>query len=307
MGAWLKCEECENTYRYGSDEIDDIGTIWHPIWAVTCHNCGTLITHDTGFSDFMGFDNVQVSSRRTEDDGLTFSFKSSEKSAHERAESNDIREYWIQQYVKEHFKKLGFSKIEGPFSDGPDFKGVYKGKKAVVEVERRCQSFIAHKHHLDPNFKKVNLLIVLNPSEPSEKIIEKLPETIIYIDVDDFVEWFRPYENYDAKWEKTRTIRNLIAGEFKKRYIRDFGNEKRHSSLLVEIMISKNQFIRDFINSENRNSYQSRIIENMTSAFIDLHKYPIESEDFSLSVVTPLEIDKFYTQYVSENLNGEKK
>ena len=143
--------------------------------------------------------------------------------------------------------------------------------------------------------------------EPSEKIRKNLPEKIIYIDIDDFVKWWRPHEKYDAKWEKTRTIRKQIADEFKKRYIRDFGDEKPNNSLIVEIMLSKNQFIRNIVNRVNRNSYQSRIIENMTSAFIDFNKYTIGSEDFSLSVVMPLEIDKFYTQYVSEHLYGEKK
>ena len=108
MGTWIKCEECEKTHRYNSDEIDNIGTIWHPIWAVTCHNCGAKITHDADFSDFIN--KFRIS-------GGDFKVTLSKKGIRERAESNDIREYWIQQYVKEHYIKLGFLKIKTPFQE----------------------------------------------------------------------------------------------------------------------------------------------------------------------------------------------
>ena len=140
-----------------------------------------------------------------------------DKNAYERAKSSDIREYWVQKYVEENYIKLGFSKIEGPFEAGPDFKGIYKGKKVIVEVERDCRSYISHRHYEDKRFKKVDILIVLNPSESPEEIKNKLPKTIIHIDVDDFVEWWRPKAKAYAETERIRNIISLVAGEFHKR------------------------------------------------------------------------------------------
>lgn len=76
----------------------------------------------------------------------------------ERAEKGEFKEYWLQWYIKDNYKKLGFNSFEGPFEIGYDFRGVYKGDKAVVEAETQSRNFIYHRH--DPN--EVNILIVLN-------------------------------------------------------------------------------------------------------------------------------------------------
>lgn len=107
-----------------------------------------------------------------------------------RARKGEFREYWLQLYIKDNYKKLGFDSLEGPFETGYDFKGVYKGKKVVSEAERTLKDFVYHRH--DP--KEVNILIVLNDDcadvilgmKPTEWK-KCIPQKIIKVDPEDFV------------------------------------------------------------------------------------------------------------------------
>ena len=211
MGHGIECDNCKKSYRYDSDEIEDTGTAWYPIWTVKCHGCGNQIDYEVYKSDISESD-------------LNKKMTPQMKSGHERAESSDIREYWIQEFVKSNYRDLGFSKIDGPFDVGPDFKGVYKGRKVEVEVERDCKSFITHRHNENERFKEVSILIVLNPLNPPKDIRVKLPKKIIYINVDDFVEWWRPKARAYAKRKNTQNIINKIASEFQKMVL-DIHNE----------------------------------------------------------------------------------
>ena len=55
-------------------------------------------------------------------------------------------EIWLQLYIKDHYTKLGFSEMSGPYDAGYDFKGVRNGKTVVVEAERQSASFVCHGH-----------------------------------------------------------------------------------------------------------------------------------------------------------------
>jgi len=107
------------------------------------------------------------------------------KEVMKRAKRGEFGEYWLQQYVKENYKKLGFESINGPFEKGYDFEGIYDKKKVVVEVEKRVEDFIRHKH----NPKEVDILIVFNDDILEEKpeLRKLLPEKIIKVDPEDFV------------------------------------------------------------------------------------------------------------------------
>lgn len=109
----------------------------------------------------------------------------------QRAKKGEFKEYWLQLYIKDNYKKLGFDSLEGPFETGYDFKGVYKGKKVVVEAERRPGEFVKHKHN--PN--EVDILIILSNEDDGcrirgmtrEKWERHLPKKIIPINPEDFV------------------------------------------------------------------------------------------------------------------------
>jgi hypothetical protein len=214
-----------------------------------------------------------------------------EKDAHERAKNSDIREYWIQEYIKENYKKLGFSKLEGPFEVGPDFQGVFKGKKVKVEAEREYKSFLTHRHHEDERFKKVNILIVLNPSEAPLMLREKLPETILYIDVNDFVEWWRPKAKTYAKTKRIQQIIDMIAGEFQRRYVINCQDKDRDMSTCPDCDLCA--YFGEGIFSEAQ-----PLFNKMALTFIAVHKHPITSDNFKLSDIEPTEIDEFYSNYI---------
>ena len=275
MGTTITCEKCKKAHRYSSSEIENIGTVWHPIWTVKCPNCGTQITWEHGALDF--FDKTPAPK---------------DKNAYERTKSSDIREYWIQEYVKDNYAKLGFSRIEGPFEVGPDFKGVYKGKKVIVEAERDYRSYISHKHHENERFKEVSILIVLNPSKPPKKIKDKLPKTVIYINVDDFIEWWRPRARDYVKRKKIQKSIDMISGEFQKRFVRDCDDKDRDMPTCPECDLCP-------YFGEGTAYEASSMFQEMALKFIALYKYSITSEDFKLTDIDPAEIDKFYFDFLT--------
>lgn len=289
MSMIITCQKCKKKYRYSSDDIENTGTIWHPIWTVKCYNCGSLLKFDQGEIEL--FHKSQIS--RTKD-GIEIK-KFIKPNGHERAEKGDIREYWVQEYFKENYKKLGFSKIEGPYETGPDFKGLYKGKKVIVEVERSCKSFIEHKHHKNTRFKDVNVLIVLSTYETPENIKNKLPKTIVRINIDDFVEWWRPRAKAYAKRKRIQSIINLLASEFNKRFVKYCDDKDRDMSTCPDCDLCP--YFGD-VKPQNANI----IFQEMALKFVAIYDYPITSEDFSLSAIKPSEIDKFYNKYIFEYL-----
>ena len=115
-----------------------------------------------------------------------------------RAEGGEFREYWLQLYIKNNYKRLGFDSLEGPFETGYDFKGVYKGNKVIVEAERVPANFVLHDH--DP--KEVDILIVLADDDTDRKL---LPKKIIKVDAEDFIkETHEIRKSYAIKKQKER-------------------------------------------------------------------------------------------------------
>jgi len=289
VGHGIKCEKCKKTYRYDSDEIGDIGTVWHPIWTVKCQGCGDQIY-------------FEVYEYKSSENDLKIKKTSLRKRGHERAESSDIREYWIQGYVKDNYAKLGFSKIKGPFEIGPDFKGVYKGKKVIVEAERDYKSYIQHKHPEDERFKEVSILIVLNPSKPPKKIKDKLPKTTIYLNINDFVEWWRPKARAYAKSKQTQNIISLIADEFQN-MVTEMRNEycsyqDRDMATCPDCdMCAYFEGPGLFKDGEYDYNEMKDRCQMMALEFIARYKYPITSDDFKLSKIHPVEIEKFFYEH----------
>lgn len=123
-----------------------------------------------------------------------------------RAEMGEFREYWLQLYIKNNYKRMGFDNLKGPFEIGYDFKGVYKGKKVVIEAETQSRNFIYHRH--DPN--EVDILIVLDDDTTDEVLgmkptewRKRLPRKIIMVDPEHFVKSTHEMrKNYAIKKQK---------------------------------------------------------------------------------------------------------
>ena len=296
MGSTIKCEKCEKIHRYDTSEIRNIGTMWHPIWSVECPNCQAQITADGG--TLQVFDNAQFSNKR-EEIVIKINQPYATKRGRERAENSEIREYWIQEYVKENYAKLGFSDIEGPFEIGPDFKGLYKGKSVVVEVERGWQSFIRHNHHVDEHFAQVSILIVLNPSKPSKEKKVQLPEKIIYIDIDDFVAWWPKKVKTYAALQRAQAHMDLIAAWFRKRFLSDIIStcDDRDRDMSTCPHCDSCAYFGNGTGKELSFS----IFQKIALEFIIFSNYSIASQEFRLSGITPSELEDFYKWYMSED------
>lgn len=106
------------------------------------------------------------------------------------AASQGVEERWIQEYVRKHYKNLGFSKVEGPFSHGPDFRVARKTRWAWAEVETRWKNYGEHGHHLDPSFREVKYLILYDQENPPSRYAAQLPPEIIHLDHVHFLDWF---------------------------------------------------------------------------------------------------------------------
>lgn len=124
-----------------------------------------------------------------------------------QVQKGDMKEYWLQYYIKNHYIKLGFSEISGPFDRGYDFIGTRKGKKVVVEAERVPANFLSHGHKKE----EVDVLVVMAMDETPKKL---LPKTIIVVDAEDLVK-----ETHEAR--KAYAIRAQAEQEAKEKYYKD--------------------------------------------------------------------------------------
>lgn len=103
-----------------------------------------------------------------------------------------MKEYWLQIYIKENYRKLGFSEISGPYDRGCDFVGIRKGKKVFIEAERKPYWFLNHGHNKDD----IDFLIVMADDETPREL---LPKNIIIVDPVDLEEKTRDARRYYAE------------------------------------------------------------------------------------------------------------
>lgn len=151
-----------------------------------------------------------------------------------RASEGNFREYWLQLYIRDNYSKLGFESLDGPFDTGYDFKGIYEGKRVVVEAETQSKNFLYHKH--DPD--RVDILIVLNDDTSgtvlrmsSHEWRKRLPKKIIKVDPEDFVKSTYPMRKEYA--EKKQCERKAFEGLF------PFLNIKSALSILWGLLIEE--------------------------------------------------------------------
>jgi hypothetical protein len=164
-------------------------------------------------------------------------FTPSAKPIKDRVEDDEVKEYWVQQYVLHNHERLGFERIAGPFDAGPDFRATINGKQVDVEVEVLCENYISHGHPKTASFHGVKILIVLEGEKPPPAIRRRLPEKIIHLDKKHFVRWYRKAAKKYAE-EKQKGVghqRDLVrlqflASEFQKRWLAVCGHKDGESA-----------------------------------------------------------------------------
>lgn len=287
MGLTASCPECKKIHRYDGDEIENLGTIWEPIFAVNCPNCGALIKKKIKKQTFINDSYISAEA----DGSVSIAVMNNKNGSNERVEQGDIREFWIQEYVKNNYRKLGFSSMKGPFDIGPDFRGIYKTKMTHVEVERSYRNYIEHGHPNDPRFSRVGVLIVLGSQKPEEKLRKKLPKEIIYIDVKHFINWWRPRVRLFAKEKRVAGLFAIIMGEFRGRYFRDYFQtcDKKSGDMAL---------CPDCENCPYFDMDDAPSFSEMTIKFITTYEYPINSSDFNVTDIKASAINRFYRKYM---------
>lgn len=111
-------------------------------------------------------------------------------STRQRVAENNLKEWWLIQYVLQHYKRLGFTAIQGPFDTGPDFRVKLGRQWHMAEVEVHWRNYLRHKHHLNDRFDICRFLIVLADDAPSEAGTPDVPPDLVYIDREHFADWF---------------------------------------------------------------------------------------------------------------------
>ena len=214
----IRCSDCQMEFDLRENEN---GSILFP--GAKCPHCGMLyLFGESG----KYWDNIINSGRIGKiDQGITFKTLR-EGTPSEQVEELRVREYWVQMYVKENYRKLGFSTLEGPFDRGPDFQVTYEGCETYAEVEVCCDNYVKHGHPDDSRFNPdVAILIVLERIDPSDEIKDQLPKRIIHLDTEDFEKWYcRATREYAIQKEKEQPTKRaaaklrLLAWEFQRRY-----------------------------------------------------------------------------------------
>ncbi len=151
-----------------------------------------------------------------------------------------MHERWFQQYIIAHSRDLGFSQLKGPFSQGVDFKGIYKGKRVKVEAEWQYANYYFHQH--PKSWADILIVATLEPAPDTYR--DLLPPTIINVDIKEVIEWAQPRagekerENYKLyPWR--RLSRNLL--DLYVYYLKQLGEEKEHSFIGSQLALAKDK------------------------------------------------------------------
>ena len=285
--------DCKKTGLYEKSECENIGTFALPILAVRCHYCDKFIRTDSNNKKSTFPKNKDlVLERDLETGGIKIGKREKEVEknkkgkAIERADKGDIKEYWAQQFFKEHFLDYGFKKINGPFDVGPDFTTT---GGVGIEIERVWKNYIAHGHPTNENFSKVKYLIVLSSDIPPANKLHLLPEKIMHIDRDKFVPWFREscrkyVENKKREIEQQQlTLRiELIEGEFYRRWLFVCPDQDRDMAACPSCQGCPYEPEFDFF--------------EWATEFIFYYDHSIWDEEFSFAQIKPETLDKFFNK-----------
>jgi hypothetical protein len=141
--------------------------------------------------------------------------------------SDELEELWAQRYVKEEFKQLGFSKVEGPFPRGPDFRVLSGRRWALAEVETCWQNYGRHGHPFSPAFAKVRYLILLSAKAPPANRRSELPPEVIHIDHKHFLDWYESVSKGKREADENRLRIGLVAGRMQEHWNRICGDADR--------------------------------------------------------------------------------
>lgn len=277
----VDCSFCSHKYYVTKYDIRNIGLPWQEVWSALCPDCTQL--------------NIVYSKKRDFMEDILFEIKYDKEYLEEitiikpgnigrvrdiqnQIKNDKIKEFFVQQYVKENPKVFGFENLTGPFSTGPDLKGTWNGKEVEIEVERTYTNYKQHKHHLNRSFRKVSILICLDHKKPKQKSLEDLPSNIWYIDHQHFLEWYSNHIEKNAHLKSFQAVFGMLSNWFQLRLLEEVGYE-----------ISHFQFPTEENNQEINN-----ISFDMTVHFIQPYLEQMKEPDFLYTELDVLKLLDFY-------------
>jgi hypothetical protein len=207
----------------------------------------------------------------------------------EQVATDKVKEWWLQQYVKQYPQQFGLTSIDGPNEVGPDFQATMDGQLVDVEVEVQCQNYTKHDHHKNKAFANVRIMIVLEGKEPSPKTRAKYPEKIVHIDKAHFERWYeeaaRQYALRKEKEQphvKNRVRLEVVAGAFHRRWVEECPDKAREMAVCPDCDCCP--------------YFQQRpeIFEDMALQFLQKRNTP---DQIDLGNISDEELDDFYFAY----------
>jgi hypothetical protein len=295
MRSKITCPKCKKTSSYDKSDCTNIGTIAVYIMAVRCHNCNSFITLDKQ-EPFFPSNKDLVLERDKETGGVSITLKKSKGTmtkkapAAERAAKGDIREYWVQKFFQEYYRDYGFKSIDGPYDIGPDF---FTRGGVGIEVERIWKNYLNHRHHLNDNFSSVKFLIVLSPEKPKAEKRKLLPKTIVYLNHEIFLPWYRENSRQYAELKALEseqvqlTLRlEIIKGEFYRRWLEVCPRTDGDMAVCPDCQSCAYEPEFDFL--------------EWATEFVMLFDYSIWTDDFSFADINPKHLDKFFMNKLSD-------
>jgi len=192
-------------------------------------------------------------------------------------------------YIKDNYKKLGFTSLSGPYEIGYDFRGIYEGKPVVVEAERLPKNFVEHKH----NPKEVDILITLWEDDADRSL---LPQKIIKVDAEDFVKYtYEMRRAYAVKMKEKReeidrilpslAVWQRIKNAFATLYALLIDDTARGTGLEINYWTGEIQKIIETPEEEAFNE----ALETVVSQYVDLYNIDLK-ECWEKPVFTEIEI-----------------
>ncbi|MGG3806084.1 hypothetical protein [Metabacillus fastidiosus] len=182
--------------------------------------------------------------------------------------------------------KFGLEKLQGPFPQGPDFKAVWNGEEVDIEVERAYTDYKKHQHHHNWSFRKVSILICLDPKKPTKKSKEGLPQNIWYIEQQHFLEWYAEYLEKQTQSEFMQSLHHITLSCFTARLSEQLFDSEGDSLIQLET--------NDMINE---------LANEMALHFLLPYLPQIHHPDFSLTDIEPLKLLEFYISHKEEYIN----
>lgn len=147
---------------------------------------------------------------------------------------SNVRESQVAKYLLANLNHYGFLAFAYNKGNGFDFILITQSGKIIsTELETNWEHYFEHRHHRDPRFAPVQLLIIHSPADPPTNKLHFLPPSILHIGL-------AHYQEYH-KQEPERLLQNI-------KHMREKGFSCKEIAICLEVPLYK---LRNIIHSNH--------------------------------------------------------